>query len=290
MARLFAFRRRFGFTLIELLVVIAIIAILIALLVPAVQKVREAAARTQCQNNLKQWGVALHNLVGTTKKFPERYGGRKLSWPYQLLQYVEQDALHKTPYPFDKNLAILNCPSDAHNNGEKIFGTVGTNSGWGITSYLANTGRHYDDPFNPAIRGDTGVVGLFPSRSGIRFEEITDGTSNTLFLGERPPTKDLFWGWWARFDVDCLMWAQLPNYFGARDYKGRTCPNPGTYGAPYFGDPASDCNELHWWSFHPAGANFALCDGSVRTISYSVSATVIPAMATRARNEVFQLD
>src|SRR5262245_43496739 len=133
MARTMAFLRRPGFTLIELLVVIAIIAILIALLVPAVQKVREAAARTQCANNLKQIGLGLHNHHDTRKKLPPPRGDMQSptqnnvftvygGWMCNLLPYIEQDNLRKAvdwknvPNLFftyySKPVEIFRCPSD----------------------------------------------------------------------------------------------------------------------------------------------------------------------------------
>src|SRR4051794_14468780 len=117
-------RGRNGFTLIELLVVIAIIAILIGLLVPAVQKVREAAARTQCQNNLKQIGVALHNYHGFVKRFPQAYNGplpwnapdnvTRRSWMSIILPYIEQENLENQGIAGYQGVVvkIYYCPSD----------------------------------------------------------------------------------------------------------------------------------------------------------------------------------
>src|SRR5262245_27784593 len=101
---------RRGFTLIELLVVIAIIAILIALLVPAVQKVRESAARIQCSNNIRQVGIAMHNYHDVNKRFPVEGTTQGISWPVRVLPYIEQGAIYakvwplfQSAYEFDKS-------------------------------------------------------------------------------------------------------------------------------------------------------------------------------------------
>ncbi|MCE9564995.1 MAG: DUF1559 domain-containing protein [Planctomycetes bacterium] len=201
-------RVRKGFTLIELLVVIAIIAILIGLLLPAVQKVREAAARAKCSNNLKQMGIALHAYESSNQKFPpagNNTGGWGLSWMVLILPYIEQDALYQilarqaspvvsSPGYNDatNNTAIANltlsvyrCPSSplpfngAHNGNKSqaadytaITGCINDATNWTtVNNFTGNSG----------ISSDGGVM---YQQSAVRIADITDGTSNTVVIGE----------------------------------------------------------------------------------------------------------
>lgn len=204
-------RKRPAFTLIELLVVIAIIAILIALLVPAVQKVREAANRTQCINNLRQMGIAAHNYHDSYGSLPPAlgYSGQSLApnagfgnAMFHMLAFIEQGALYKSTfgtvpgfggasyyYPgtnqaYTYSISTLVCPS----NPTTTDGTVTINGvRWGASCYGFNSlvftrenGIRYTNPPTPNGQG-------FNAQGYTRFAHITDGTSQTLLIGERYP-------------------------------------------------------------------------------------------------------
>jgi prepilin-type N-terminal cleavage/methylation domain-containing protein/prepilin-type processing-associated H-X9-DG protein len=207
-------RRRQGFTLIELLVVIAIIAILIALLLPAVQKVREAAARSQCTNSLKQIALAAHNYHGVNEHFPGAiylYPGPFSNGPppqgytvfVSLLPFLEQQNLFQTwnfsapllngqqttatPNPPAATvLRVLTCPSDPipQNPRPAAIPLPGTYL-WGITSYGGNGGsQSYPSATNDGMFFAVGP-GTTPVLSPVRIADVTDGLSNTLLFGER---------------------------------------------------------------------------------------------------------
>ncbi|HVK14600.1 MAG TPA: DUF1559 domain-containing protein [Gemmataceae bacterium] len=291
--------RHAGYTLLELLVVIAIIGILIGLLVPAVQKVRAAADRIRCANNLKQVGLAAHMYHTDHDAFPAALSlGPKsaqpyLSWLARLLPYLEQDAMWRAaeedfvraPNPFsatpahrmrDRPVAVFSCPADFRvSTAWTVYSPI-TNrpSRVALTSYLGNSGtasRRHD--------------GALYRDSRVAIDHISDGASNTLFTGERPPSYDIQWGWWyvgAGSDDE----GTLDIVLGAAERRflpDVACgTGPAAFGPGAFRD---ECSTFHYWSPHPGGAPFGLCDGSVRFLTYA-SAPVLKLLATRAGGEV----
>jgi prepilin-type N-terminal cleavage/methylation domain-containing protein/prepilin-type processing-associated H-X9-DG protein len=295
--------RRGGFTLIELLVVIAIIAILIGLLLPAVQKVREAAARTKCQNNLKQIGLALHNYHSAYEKFP---AGWKVvrdttpqknpipaagcwGWGTELLPYIEQQnlynrlnptsrtmqaAMQADPAAFQVPVSTYLCPSNtvAPLNEDRRFRLLGPPAS-PATLPIAVAMSNY-----PGNGGNDGGHGLFDTEKQLNVASITDGTSNTLAVGERAtrvvtqlrPNGGQFAAIW-------VGTSQLDNDIQRGESNDWAVALIG-YTLYRMPDGYTNTNGIIWpdcafSSNHTGGANFALCDGSVRFISTSINWT-----------------
>jgi prepilin-type N-terminal cleavage/methylation domain-containing protein/prepilin-type processing-associated H-X9-DG protein len=238
---------RWGFTLIELLVVIAIIAILIGLLLPAVQKVREAAARTSCTNNLHQFGLAMHMYHDSYHAFPPAFAKpSNYGWAVWLLPYVEQANLYNALNPSATELSLTAsttlklsvcvCPSDP---------------GGPINTYFGNYAKS-----NYAVSEEVSDGG-----SAIPMSTITDGTSNTIMIGERDMQKQVGAVWPGRDSAHSAL-------SGTESVIGR--PNF-PINTPFAGMPDSNCTRLAWSSFHLGGANFAFCDGSVHYLRDSLA-------------------
>ncbi|TWU20347.1 DUF1559 domain-containing protein [Bythopirellula polymerisocia] len=294
---------RLGFTLVELLVVIAIIGVLVALLLPAVQAAREAARRTQCKNSLRQIAIALQNHHDTTKRFPAGckhenptppsvsnvYEGN-WNWSAMLLPYVEQTALYDQIGITDTDLAtalddpnkltvmqtslsVFLCPTTASptvNEERDIRSTSGQYYGLATSDYVgvnsSNELRRY--------RGAPGrdANGIFMLEKGTRIREITDGTSNTLILGERswetalPGSEGFVLG--RAGVVFGIRGVRDNSEIGLADSMG--C---GKYAMNYSSSNPTKSNSFARRGFssrHPGGANFAFADGSVDFISDSI--------------------
>ena len=282
-----------GFTLIELLVAIAIIGVLIGLLLPAVQVAREAARRTQCANNLRQIGLALHNYESSKQKFPVgSVQSNFVSVFASVLPYIEQGNLHDrydfTLYYTDPQNAALSqqalpvflCPSMVI--PRRVPEPLGNEVG-GPSSYLANEGS------NNHMRRCDGMFGVDWPTHGFRnppvaFRDILDGTSNTLAIGETTyGARDYLWG------------SSVPQIGGtvrhgyARWVVGY--PRGISMGTTLF--PLNQPSRLTlggYSSQHPGGLNFLLMDGSTRFVADTLDRTVLQALGTRAGREVFDAD
>ncbi|MEO1993640.1 MAG: DUF1559 domain-containing protein [Planctomycetaceae bacterium] len=296
MVKIRIFRR--GFTLIELLVVIAIIAILVALLLPAVQQAREAARRTQCKNNLKQMGLALHNYHDVYRVFPpgnvHKAGSQRSSslaaygWATFILPFMDMqnmfDQLDVNQRDLDlalrnpqgKSLAqqvltAYRCPSDSSpdlntkrsfNNPYKL--SVAT------SNYLGVIGTRWATPYQVVVNGRD-PWGMLFGDSKVRIRDVVDGTTNTLFIGER--------------DIECRagVWIGVRNYqgngnIGNRQHLGRTFhkinhPNP------------ARCEE-GFSSAHSGGAQFLLVDGSVRFVNDTIQSNTRSSTWVRPENSM----
>jgi prepilin-type N-terminal cleavage/methylation domain-containing protein/prepilin-type processing-associated H-X9-DG protein len=313
---------RVGFTLIELLVVIAIIGVLIGLLLPAVQKVREAASRAKCANNLKQIGLAAHNYHSAVQRFPQGWDFTT-SWGELafLLPYLEQDNLYRTMDLTQPITAAINvpsqqvelpgfrCPSDVNNPMPSLGGATnyyGNAGSWVV--FVIARGLNVTDPRPNGI--------FYTGSNHIRFADILDGTSNTAMFSEKlladgnmglvSPDSDVFNGpggapgvpasadqaYTMCQSVDITNLAnQFPIFMGApwghgqHNYQHVSPPNGRSCGwLPSLRATMTASSR------HPNGVNVVFSDGSVHFITNSIDLTVWRAMGSRNGSEAFSYD
>ena len=282
-----------AFTLVELLVVIGVVAILLALLLPAVQAARGAARQTACQNQLRQIALAAHSHVDARGRLPAGTDPGTSATPYRgwlvsLLPFLEETATanlvaaeyRASPDPFDMAthptfstpIALFACPEDARASIAQPVPRYRMIAG--LSSYLGSSGRDA-----------TAQDGVLYAGSATRFADVLDGVSKTLLAGERPPSPKFDLGWWYAgmgVGVD-----------GALDHTVGTAStdrNPfGGCGDPVYpfqpGRLKDECSANHFWSLHPGGGgHFAFLDGAVRFFTYDAAAVLVD-LSTRAGGE-----
>jgi prepilin-type N-terminal cleavage/methylation domain-containing protein/prepilin-type processing-associated H-X9-DG protein len=304
-------KKRAGFTLIELLVVIAIIAILIALLVPAVQKVREAAARTQCVNNLKQIGLAIHSYHDARKQFPPARVGRDAyaTWPILVAPYLEQGNLAKlwditktydqqtNPLARTTLVPVFFCPSrrgpmtsPASENGTPgVDGNGGLEGACGDYAVCDGDGYHRNEtiangaivaPFltNPNI-GDNNPYPkpILSFRSMTSIASISDGTSNTLLAGEKHIHQT---GLGKAVEGDDAYYSGY-NYVAAQRSAGWYLDDSKHKQTKPLMRGSDGTADIRFGSWHTGIVNFVFCDGSVRSLPINIDIDTLRRLAVR---------
>jgi prepilin-type processing-associated H-X9-DG protein len=264
-----------GFTLIDLAVTIGVLAVIIALLLPAVQRARDAARRLQCKNNLRQLGVGLHLYHDAHRTFP---AGSLNSWSWiaQMMPEMEQASMQRElNFRLDLEQSILTgsnvacadvlvpfllCPSDP--NSQSIYVSPQFHDQrFAHTNYLGTL----SDP-------DANATGMFGIETFVRLRDVVDGTSQTLFVGERgidfqPNTKGEF-GWWT-------LGAPLETFMTVTDGMQQ--------------GPSTDLDSVkRWWSYHDGGLSFLFVDGSVRFLNDTMDPRIFASLGSRNGGESVQ--
>lgn len=298
-----------AFTLIELLVVIAIIAILVALLLPAVQQAREAARRSQCKNNLKQLGLALHNYHDTHRAFPFGFTDLGTGWSTMLLPYIDQAPLYNSltfsesgagnwdvPGPnrdaCETVISVFRCPSCPVAEHADVSG-IPSRVPACYTANASGTATADRNWGHPGSVGQVGVSqnGMFYRDSRVQMRDLVDGSSNTVAIAEVPTdVTQTFPGSGGNEFLDHFA-------IGSPDIDGDSAPRRdfseflGSMGVPFnlYFHPAGqdgDTMTLSYGSFHTGGLHALLADGSVRFLSENMDSTTRIALGTRNGGEV----
>ncbi|MDA7903322.1 DUF1559 domain-containing protein [Mariniblastus sp.] len=256
--------------------------------------IRESARRTSCANNMRQIAIALHNFEAAHQHFPNginNSGAKSLpsaSWLTAILPFAEQSTTwrqatqdyQRSPNPFSSHLGLntivpcFECFSDP-NAGIVHFTRYEMETFIvASTNFVGVNGTNYEQE-----------DGVFYKDSQTKISSISDGTSNTLLVGERPPSKDFWYGWWyagrgqkGSGSPDMVLGVRELNHAAPNLEQ---CPV-----GPYrYKKGANDqCDTLHFWSYHPGGANYSFADGSVRFLAYNAD-DILPMLATRAGGE-----
>jgi prepilin-type N-terminal cleavage/methylation domain-containing protein/prepilin-type processing-associated H-X9-DG protein len=296
--------RRSGFTLVELLIVIAIIGVMMGLLLPAVQKTREAANRIKCKNNLRQIGLALHAYHDRAGSLPPGYWSRVArdgsdlgpgwGWAAFILPELEQDNLYRS-IRFDLDiadpaneparltpLAVFRCPSDELVDSFPVVNAVGQP----ITTVAH--GNYVGMFGTPEITCNPGKGnGVFYRNSRVRLTDITDGTSNTLMIGER--SSNLALATWTGAVTGGVVPPARPSPLGPEGAPVLVLGHTGLASEGH--TPNNPINHVDdFWSRHTSGVNFLFADCSVRNLNDAINPLVWQAMGTRDGGEPFTED
>jgi prepilin-type N-terminal cleavage/methylation domain-containing protein len=300
---------RHGFTLVELLVVIAIIGVLVALLLPAVQAAREAARRTQCQNNMRQLGIAAHNYHDVVGVFPSAgTSSNEFSWNVHILPFIEQKNLYDQ-FDFNKGLYTSGGANQTGKNGlalnkvdaflcpaspvkrqmlsapHNVYATEVVNGQPPYTSHYygvqgpkgASLGGGTYTATGNTTHGAFSIHGIMQCDGKVRFAQVTDGASNTFIFGELSWTSQTVGTRYRSWVRGCFDSSNAAN--PTRNVNASI----NTFNIGVF-------NDIAFGSQHPNGCNFCLADASTRFVSQNISLGTYKAAASRDGDENISLD